>query len=206
MGGHPAIDFVNTLDDDLQIPETMHGYSDLAVWGHVAGILDADATSSLQRLARKLPDDATKALNNALKLREALRAIFSARVANSPVPEADIETLNSFLRKGHRVELQVCWAGVTRRPSDNESELGYPAQLIARLAADFLLSPSFHQIAVCAASGCGWFFVDKSPSRRRRWCSMARCGNRAKAQRHYRRTALNNDEPLVFETRRLARR
>ncbi|TAL94280.1 MAG: hypothetical protein EPN73_18145 [Paraburkholderia sp.] len=35
----------------------------------------------------------------------------------------------------------------------------------------------------CAA--CSWLFLDLSRSRSRRWCSMATCGNRAKAQRHY---------------------
>ncbi|WP_245997945.1 CGNR zinc finger domain-containing protein [Nocardia pseudobrasiliensis] len=28
-------------------------------------------------------------------------------------------------------------------------------------------------------------YLDPSPSGRRRWCSMATCGNRAKARRHY---------------------
>jgi predicted RNA-binding Zn ribbon-like protein len=29
---------------------------------------------------------------------------------------------------------------------------------------------------------CGWVFAD--PSGRRRWCSMAWCGNRSKVRRH----------------------
>ncbi|WP_443691321.1 CGNR zinc finger domain-containing protein [Pseudomonas sp.] len=33
--------------------------------------------------------------------------------------------------------------------------------------------------------GCTWLFIDTSKNHRRRWCSMATCGNRAKAQRHY---------------------
>ena len=38
----------------------------------------------------------------------------------------------------------------------------------------------------CAHPACVLYFYD--PSGRRRWCSMTGCGNRAKAQRHYKRT------------------
>jgi predicted RNA-binding Zn ribbon-like protein len=34
----------------------------------------------------------------------------------------------------------------------------------------------------CPGPHCGWLFVD--PRGRRRWCSMALCGNRVKARRH----------------------
>jgi len=36
-------------------------------------------------------------------------------------------------------------------------------------------------------SACTWLFLDRSRNRSRRWCSMATCGNRAKARRHDRR-------------------
>ena len=43
---------------------------------------------------------------------------------------------------------------------------------------------------LCGATyedGCGWVFLDETKNRRRRWCSMKDCGNRAKARRHYAR-------------------
>lgn len=36
-------------------------------------------------------------------------------------------------------------------------------------------------VGLCASDACGWVFLD--PTRRRRWCTMAICGNRAKARR-----------------------
>lgn len=39
----------------------------------------------------------------------------------------------------------------------------------------------------CAADDCARWFVDTSRGGQRRWCSMARCGNRAKAARYRRR-------------------
>src|SRR5262249_31940750 len=40
---------------------------------------------------------------------------------------------------------------------------------------------------ICQCEKCSWLFLDTSASKRRRWCSMAVCGNRAKGQRHYHR-------------------
>src|SRR5262249_35926783 len=40
----------------------------------------------------------------------------------------------------------------------------------------------------CANSECRLFLIDHSKPNSARWCSMAACGNRMKARRHYRRT------------------
>lgn len=40
----------------------------------------------------------------------------------------------------------------------------------------------------CANSECTLFFVDRSRNNSGRWCSMATCGNRMKARRHYDRS------------------
>jgi predicted RNA-binding Zn ribbon-like protein len=41
----------------------------------------------------------------------------------------------------------------------------------------------------CSADNCTMLYLDRSRGRRRRWCSMARCGNSAKAARHRARIA-----------------
>jgi predicted RNA-binding Zn ribbon-like protein len=86
-----------------------------------------------------------------------------------------------------RFELRPVRGGVVRSLANDRSELGQPIELLARCAAEFLTSSSFKYLSICQAEGCGWFFLDGSPGQRRRWCSMNGCGNRAKAQRHYRR-------------------
>ncbi|WP_410586408.1 CGNR zinc finger domain-containing protein [Amycolatopsis sp. lyj-23] len=40
----------------------------------------------------------------------------------------------------------------------------------------------------CANGECRLFLLDRSRANRARWCSMAACGNRMKARRHYQRT------------------
>ena len=51
-----------------------------------------------------------------------------------------------------------------------------------------LLTSDAGRIRHCAHPDCVLYFYDTSPKRSRRWCSMAGCGNRAKATRHYART------------------
>jgi predicted RNA-binding Zn ribbon-like protein len=59
---------------------------------------------------------------------------------------------------------------------------------IVLAAAELLTSAGRARVRECAAHGCGWLFLDTSRSQRRRWCTMASCGNRAKARRFYERT------------------
>lgn len=40
----------------------------------------------------------------------------------------------------------------------------------------------------CENDACQLFLIDRSKANRARWCSMAACGNRMKARRHYERT------------------
>jgi predicted RNA-binding Zn ribbon-like protein len=48
-----------------------------------------------------------------------------------------------------------------------------------------LAMPEEGRMKICG--NCGWLFLDRSKNKSRAWCDMAVCGNRAKANRHYRR-------------------
>ncbi len=58
----------------------------------------------------------------------------------------------------------------------------------AVLAWDELRRLSPGRLRPCANHDCARFLVDHSKPNRARWCSMAVCGNRMKARRHYERT------------------
>jgi predicted RNA-binding Zn ribbon-like protein len=58
---------------------------------------------------------------------------------------------------------------------------------IARDAIDLVAGPHAERIRECAADDCSLIFVDLSRPGQRRWCSMERCGNRAKQRTRYRR-------------------
>lgn len=59
------------------------------------------------------------------------------------------------------------------------------AHATARSAIGLISMPEPERMKICR--NCGWLFIDRSKNRSRAWCDMAVCGNRAKANRHYRR-------------------
>ncbi|MFF4948696.1 CGNR zinc finger domain-containing protein [Streptomyces chattanoogensis] len=71
-------------------------------------------------------------------------------------------------------------------------ELDAPAE--RRMAVEAVMAWSALQEAMpgrlrpCANPECRRFLIDRSKTNKGRWCSMAVCGNRMKARRHYQRT------------------
>ena len=58
----------------------------------------------------------------------------------------------------------------------------------AVLAWDALARQSPGRLRPCANDECCLFLIDRSKANAARWCSMAVCGNRMKARRHYQRS------------------
>jgi predicted RNA-binding Zn ribbon-like protein len=58
----------------------------------------------------------------------------------------------------------------------------------AVLAWDALAGRSPGRLRACANDECRLFLIDHSKANAARWCSMAVCGNRMKARRHYQRS------------------
>ena len=54
---------------------------------------------------------------------------------------------------------------------------------IVKGAAELVASGRWRAVRECASDTCTWMFLDTSKNHSRRWCEMARCGNRDKVQR-----------------------
>jgi predicted RNA-binding Zn ribbon-like protein len=68
-----------------------------------------------------------------------------------------------------------------------------PLQPIAEAIADLVCNADFPLIRACEGTACTLMFLDKTTSHVRRWCSMAVCGNRAKAAAHRARASRRRD-------------
>jgi predicted RNA-binding Zn ribbon-like protein len=75
---------------------------------------------------------------------------------------------------------------VCASPTDIEPlrELREALWQLALDAIDLFTGPLRQRVRTCAAEDCELLFVDASRPGRRRWCSMARCGSRAKMRRY----------------------
>jgi predicted RNA-binding Zn ribbon-like protein len=106
----------------------------------------------------------------------------AAESAESLEPPQNYGALDEVLRHG-----RIRRAAGSGGPVDTV-EVDGPGWLPAWLAVDSylaLLAGGAERIRGCAGDRCVLHFYDTSQNGRRRWCSMARCGNRAKASRHY---------------------
>jgi predicted RNA-binding Zn ribbon-like protein len=87
-------------------------------------------------------------------------------------------------------------AGVTSVPAIDAGQVGWTLsvgadrELAVRaiLAWDALARQSPGRLRPCANDECRLFLIDRSKANAARWCSMAVCGNRMKARRHYQRS------------------
>jgi predicted RNA-binding Zn ribbon-like protein len=111
-------------------------------------------------------------------------ALRTARTAIRAALNGDAAPLNEVLAHG-RVALRLGAAGQERHVELDEERWRLPW-----LAAQNLLELDRDRIRACAGHDCVLHFYDTSRAGKRQWCSMASCGNRAKARRHYQRSRL----------------
>jgi predicted RNA-binding Zn ribbon-like protein len=189
-GGHPCLDFANTLDRRLsEHPrDALNDYSDLVAWGIDTRIISRKNADRLLQLASEMPGNAKNTLRSALQLREALFSLFSAVANRRGIPVSSLEHVNHAIHQsaahGHMVHTprRFLWEWIS--PEDHLDSMLWP---LARAAADLLLSDDLALVRQCAAGDCAWLFLDKTKNHRRRWCDMKTCGNRDKARRYYQR-------------------
>lgn len=179
LGGHIALDFVNTvMVDGRRLVDRVSTPQELATWvaaselgpryGHPAEI-DAESHGQI------------------IGLRGALKACFESVSAGDPVPEESMSAVNDALRSDPGSELYLVTAGeLARRPAvDLSRDATALRWVLADAAADLLAGQQATRLRRCANHDtCVLVFLDTSRSRNRRWCSMDLCGNRSKVAAH----------------------
>ncbi|MFI1074514.1 ABATE domain-containing protein [Streptomyces puniciscabiei] len=117
-------------------------------------------------------------------LREALRALFEARVTAAHPPAAALDTLNAALAAAPATP-RLAWTADGPHRADLP-DAGNPAAAalsqLAEDAADLLTGADADQLTECAAQGCARWFLRSHGARR--WCTT-KCGNRVRAARAY---------------------
>ena len=132
--------------------------------------------------------------HRALRMREGLRAL---AVANNTVPgTVDHAPGSSRPGRGLSVPALAEAAGLARRlplvldvasrpprlmPLYRGTADSVLAMLLAAVA-ESVVGGRWNRLKACRDPGCRWAYYDQSRNRSRAWCSMAACGNRAKAR------------------------
>lgn len=179
LASNPALDFLNTewptpsggKEDFFETDE------DVFSWLRQAGLAsegveEVRPTGALLRAARAL--------------RAVLRGLVESRKSGKA---PDFSDLNAFLVAADS-HPQLVWTkskSVTLkmvRAADSAEEILAPVALIA---AELFSTADFRRVRRCGEQTCVHWFLDTTRPGRRRWCSMATCGNRLKVKSYRQR-------------------
>jgi predicted RNA-binding Zn ribbon-like protein len=158
--------FVNTLDL-MEGIELMQGPGDLRRW-----LAHHDLAAESTRIG-----DAD--FKRAIEVREAFRAVLLAN-NGAPLAPGAVATLDAAARDA---ELTVRWSetGDAELAPARAGLEGAFGKLLA-IAYRARVDGTWDRLKVCPDHECTWAFYDRSRNRSSTWCSMASCGNRAKAR------------------------
>lgn len=184
IGDHPALDLLNTRSRSAGGEEVDYWQTgeDVLRWLQQAGLhpdtLDPPPAPNQHAL-----------LAEARALRELARRLITAQAAGDG--SLDCSALNAYLHQ-HRSapHIQRDAEGklaMVRLPCNNDppTVLGPVAEAVAQLLVD----GDFSLVKQCGGAECVLWFYDRTRGGKRRWCSMALCGNRQKVARFRKRAA-----------------
>jgi predicted RNA-binding Zn ribbon-like protein len=198
VGDHLALDFLNTAAAPWgESIEWLRDGSDLLAWLESAHAIEPRIAARIRR-----KNDAFHALDavaeQARGLREWLRDFVAWHAGKPLFAEAieELRALNSLLARDEIYRQVEIAEG--NRPRDGETPAHAlrwrqerrwttPERLlqpIAEAIGDLVCSADFRLIRTCEGPTCTLMFYDRTKAHRRRWCTMAICGNRAKAALH----------------------
>ncbi len=190
VGGALCLDFLNTVSwrgDPVDCGDRLTSFEEFAAWCSAAGAVDKDRADTLAGAGSAEPQRAAKTLADAIVLREALARLFTHR---SHAASIEVATVNRILHEASvRPTLRIDSTGFECTAGESTAPLRSPLHRIAWSAVEVLTTGRLDQVRQCSDPRCGWFFLDRSKSGRRRWCDMKACGNRAKVRNFYRRRA-----------------
>jgi predicted RNA-binding Zn ribbon-like protein len=189
-GGHPALDFVNTVHswDQPGGRDYFQSGRDVVAWMQRMGLVSPAAAD---RFARLPPQRSAALLRAARRLRDCLHDMFSSIGHGQEPADRELDWLNGELGRLARYRRLVPVTGsLAWQCSPSPATTASLLAPVVFAAADLLAGPELARVKECPPpDGCGWLFLDASRNGRRTWCSMQSCGNLAKVRRYRARHA-----------------
>ena len=185
IGGHPALDLVNTLDWRFREsgPEDfLTSYNDLVRFVEQSGLLPA---SRARQLLRSIPEVKAEGVVKAVReLREAAaNTLYAAVNGRSPQASSMAQLEGFFKEASGRVQLRWTGSRLAQELPQSTPLPALPLWMLSLSTFEFMTSEEMHLLRECRNPECRWLFMDTSKNHTRRWCDMKICGNRMKARR-----------------------
>jgi predicted RNA-binding Zn ribbon-like protein len=180
LGGHRALDFLNTWREPGEVEETLSDGRAFGEWRVAVGHLEPSELAKLKRRFGEAAMDAVAA--EARRFREWAREWLTRwRSAPGARYTKELEELNRLLAREDRNRQGIAHKqGMEVREVPAFESAATLVSLPAADIADLLTREDPDLIRECAGDPCTLWFLDRTRSHRRRFCSAAACGNRAK--------------------------
>ncbi|OCJ00445.1 hypothetical protein A6U86_12650 [Rhizobium sp. AC27/96] len=188
VGDAMGLDFLNSVATPIDAPiDWIDDGEGLLRWLEQAGLVPPETLKAMREQA--LPGELDKVADQARTLREWFRNFVREHKGRPLTPEAleELEPLNRLLERDegfNRVLAREDGGGLdfqSRRKWRSPEALLLP---IGEALGRFVCTEDFSDVKACEGHACTLLFVDHTRGHRRRWCSMAMCGNRAKQTAH----------------------
>jgi len=188
IGRRLAVDFANSGSARRPL-----SWEELVVFLEATQVISSERSALLLELPEADPHAAQALLQRASSFRDTLRRAFVALIRREATQIETVEAINEVLRVTEGHDELLFDAGRWRIEFvAREDGLEWLLAAVARSAAEIVAEGADARVRICANPECGLLFYDASRTKRRRWCSMAVCGNRHKvasfAKKHARTT------------------
>jgi predicted RNA-binding Zn ribbon-like protein len=186
LGDDQALELLNTRAvpaPGVQVELIGDGAGYLA-WLTRAGLIEERDRAAIEEMFS--PAELDEVAAAARDLRERLRFAVTAWMKDplAPIPPEVIDELNTVLAAGQRfAQLHTDdTGGLLVHDHHRWTHLAHLLVPVAEAWARLLADGEPTLVRQC--EGCTIIFYDRTKAHRRRWCSMALCGNREKVRRH----------------------
>lgn len=182
VGNNLALDFINSELFELT-------RENLLSWAIAVNLIDA---KKAEKLLLNWNEDQ---LEEILSFRKKIREMVVDLAKGKKIKAFEIDLINKTLRQinGHS-ELVQTPEGFAKR---FEIDLTEPNKILVPIAesiADLLCYGDLSFLRKCERDDCILYFYDTTKNHKRRWCSMAICGNRAKAAKFYQKNKVKGEK------------
>lgn len=185
-----GLDFLNSVATPIDVSiDWIEDGEGLVRWLEQSGLVPREALDAVQKQA--LPGELDKVADQARSLREWFRSFVRAHKGRPLTAKAldELEPLNRLLERDegfHRVVAKQAseGGGLDFQPMRKWRSPEALLLPIGEALGRFVCTEDFSEVKACEGHACTLLFVDHTRGHRRRWCSMAMCGNRAKQAAH----------------------
>ncbi|WP_175887666.1 CGNR zinc finger domain-containing protein [Burkholderia contaminans] len=180
VGGHPALDFLNTMADTgkTRDADKLVDWPAVRAWAEQSGLLAPDDLARLLRHPRQDGPDELAALRRFRDDAYVAVAHLTAEGGGSDGLRAADRLAVAIREAIGRSAFDAVDGRFAWRPDARAASRWVDA---AALGFEHLMrSDDFARVRQCGR--CTWFFVDRGRGVGRRWCDMRTCGNRAKVE------------------------